>query len=179
MLADTPLAFTETLEQSRAFDEREWRRRARRGSAGRGVATFAARDAAGRWVGTMGGVIESAGQALLVSVFVVPEHRGGGVADLLLDEVLRWAHVEAGATRIRLLVHEANPRAAAFYARQGFVRTGRTEAYPLDPTAREVEMARPLGAGTDPFTGPSTRPSARPSARPAMGLVGDTRPRYG
>ena len=146
MLADTPIAFTETLQASQAIDEGEWRRRARRGSAGPGAATFAAVDVDGQWVGTMGGVLERVGHALLVSVFVAPSHRGGDVADLLLGVVLRWAREEAGAHRIRLLVHEANPRATAFYARHGFTRTGRTEAYPLDPSALEIEMARPLPA---------------------------------
>ncbi|NHC46219.1 GNAT family N-acetyltransferase [Motilibacter sp. K478] len=166
MLADTPLAFTETIEQTRRFDEREWRRRARRGSAGTSIATYAAVGPGGDWLGTMGGVLERPGRALLVSVFVVPERRGGPVADLLLRTVLRWARDEAGADRIRLLVHEANPRAAAFYARHGFTATGRTEPYPLDPAAREIEMDRALGLGD-------------PDAAAPTGLVGDTSAQYG
>nr|MYU48324.1 GNAT family N-acetyltransferase [Streptomyces sp. SID7803] len=42
--------------------------------------------------------------------------------------------------RVRLYVHENNPRAAAFYRRFGFVPTG-GESVPMpgDPSARELE----------------------------------------
>ena len=81
---------------------------------------------------------------LLVGVYVAPGHRGrdAGVADALLDAVERWA---AGhGTTLRLHVHEDNPRALAFYERRGFVRTGHTEPYGLDPTRSEIEMVEQL-----------------------------------
>src|SRR4051794_13330969 len=177
MLVDTPIAFTETVEQSRSFDEREWRRRARRGQSGTACATFAAVAEDGRWVGTMGGVLEAVRSALLVSVFVRPEARGTRVADLLLDAVLGWSRDEAGADRIRLLVHEENPRAAAFYARRGFVPTGRTEAYPLDRTAREVEMAMRLDAPEGTSARASGPDTDRLRSRPASGRARDPQER--
>ncbi len=46
------------------------------------------------------------------------------------------------AEALYLLVHEGNARARAFYRRQGFVDTGRTLPYELEPAEREVEMRR-------------------------------------
>jgi hypothetical protein len=76
----------------------------------------------------------------LVSVFVDPAHRGAGLADRLLAEVLRWARSRPGATRMTLHVHEDNPRAQGFYRRWGFRDTGVRVPYNLDPTQNEVEM---------------------------------------
>jgi ribosomal protein S18 acetylase RimI-like enzyme len=177
MLADTPLAYTETLEQSRTFDEQEWRSRARRGQAGGSAATFVAADEDGGLVATMGGVLEAVRSALLVSVFVRPEYRASGLADRLLDEVLRWAREEAGARRIRLLVHEENPRAIAFYARSGFRPTGRTEPYPLDPEAREVELAMGLDASPGTAARSSRADTDRFRSRPAFGRARDPQER--
>ena len=53
------------------------------------------------------------------SVFVVPEHRGGGLVARLLDHLARVAR-DAGALDLRLYVHEANARAICAYRRSGF-----------------------------------------------------------
>ncbi|MDX6327740.1 MAG: hypothetical protein QOI83_123, partial [Streptomycetaceae bacterium] len=45
------------------------------------------------------------------------------------------------ADRVQLWVHERNPRAEGFYRRVGFVRTGKTMAFPLDESQTEYEMA--------------------------------------
>jgi GNAT superfamily N-acetyltransferase len=82
--------------------------------------------------------------ANLVTVYVAPAHRGTGVTDLLLDSVLSWVARQDGVRTLALLVHEQNGRAAAFYARRGFRASGRTEAYPLDPSQRELEMVLPI-----------------------------------
>lgn len=140
MLADTPIAFGETLAEARLVREPEWRRRAARGS-GSGRTSLAAIDASGRWLGTMGGYLEL-GRPTLVTVYVTPDARGAasGVADALLAGVAEWA-AEHGDV-LGLLVHEDNPRAIAFYERAGFARTGRRVPYPLDPTREELELER-------------------------------------
>ncbi|WP_441245093.1 GNAT family N-acetyltransferase [Kitasatospora sp. McL0602] len=141
MLADTPLAYLETHAQALAYDESEWRFRAvRANEPGRfGVVAVGPE---GGWVGTMGAYLTEPGLAVLVGVWVHAEHRGRGlrVADTLLDEVLGWARTEGAAERIFLEVHESNSRAAAFYERRGFVRTGRTRPYGPDPDTVEIEM---------------------------------------
>lgn len=140
MLADTPIAYLETLETARGHGERHWRRSA----AGRpsGV-KLAAETPAGRWVGTMAGVLAE-GVPTLVAVYVSPDFRGRrtGVTDALLDAVEAWAREHGD--QLRLEVNEFNPRAIAAYESRGFVRTGRTLPYPLEPPSLELEMVKSL-----------------------------------
>jgi GNAT superfamily N-acetyltransferase len=81
---------------------------------------------------------------MLVGVYVAPDRRGdgAGVTRALLDEVERWA-LGHGPT-LRLEVHEDNPRARRFYEKLGFVLTGRTSTYPLEPGGLELEMIKRL-----------------------------------
>ena len=143
MIRDTPLAFGETLDAALANSEATWRMRGARGTDGRGIFVVAIDETDDRWVGTMGGFVED-GHALLVGVYVSPSHRGrrNGVAEALLEHVEDWAR--AIGTTLRLHVHEANPRARAFYERLGFVATGQLFPYVLDTSARELEMIKRL-----------------------------------
>ncbi len=140
MLADTPIAYLETLEAARRHGEGHWRRSAR--GHGRGV-KLVAETSAGRWVGTMGGVLAE-GVPTLVAVYVSPDFRGRrtGVTDALLDAVEAWARDHGD--QLRLEVNEFNPRAIAAYESRGFVRTGRTLPYPLQPPSLELEMVKLL-----------------------------------
>lgn len=141
MLADTPLAFGEHLAAARDHTEVIWRQRGARGTNPQ-TCSFAAVTQSGRWVGTMGGFIEN-GAPLLVGVYVSPDYRGpGGPADELLAAVEQWA--AARNDRIALHVHAENPRARSYYASRGYVETGVTIPYVLDPTAIELEMVKAL-----------------------------------
>lgn len=137
MLADTPLAFIETLETAQGHPEQEWRMRGARNS------LVAVDDATGRWVGSAG-VVMSEGSPLLVGVYVSPSHRGRelGVLTTLVARVEEWARVRGGT--LALHVHEDNPRARRAYERLGFEATGRTFPYELDATQREFEMRKAL-----------------------------------
>ena len=53
------------------------------------------------------------------SLFIVPEHRGHGLVDLLLDH-LAGAAAADGAIDLRLYAHQSNARARRVYARCGF-----------------------------------------------------------
>ncbi|MCU1475039.1 N-acetyltransferase [Amnibacterium sp.] len=141
MLADTPIAYLETLETALGHDEAYWRRRARPRTDG-GITVVAVTDD-GRWVGTMAG-IPGAGGPTLVGVYVSPAFRGrrAGVTDALLDAVETWARGHADV--LRLEVNELNARARAAYEQRGFVLTGRTSPYPLDPPSLELEMIKRL-----------------------------------
>lgn len=138
MLADTPEAFLEHLADAERHDEATWRTRAARGY-------MVAILPNGRWVGTMG-VHQGAADLtpFLVGVYLSPDVRGAryGIADALLAAVEHQA--SATADRILLEVHEDNARARAFYGRHGYVETGRSRAYPLDTTKRELEMLKRL-----------------------------------
>ncbi|RKT19575.1 ribosomal protein S18 acetylase RimI-like enzyme [Streptomyces sp. 1114.5] len=145
-LLDTPLAFGETHEYASYQGEGNWRARTNWVNEPDKIGLVAVAPD-GEWVGTMLSV-PSKGQADavdLIGVWVAPEHRGRarGVADALLDAVLAWARGR-GAARMLLGVHEANPRAAAFYQRRGFAYTGGETPYVLDASARILEMALPL-----------------------------------
>ncbi|GAA1400733.1 GNAT family N-acetyltransferase [Kitasatospora putterlickiae] len=145
-LLDTPMAFLETHETALAHGEEEWRSRVRKVNEPGAVGLVAVTGTPGEWIGTMIGRTPEPGTAMLAGVWVAPEHRGRerGVTDRLLDAVVAWARDQAGARRLVLTVHEDNARAAGFYRRRGFDFTGATKAYPLDPAARELEMALPL-----------------------------------
>ena len=147
-----PVAFLETYEQAVAKPDSHWRARA----AGRSHATrsrqFVAVAPGGDWAGSVtvlveepgaedifGGVIEQR-QAHLVAVYVRPEHRGGGPTRGLFDAAVAWAWSLEGVERVRLYVHERNPRAMAFYLRYGFVRGGGAAQVPGDPSSQEYEM---------------------------------------
>lgn len=143
MLADTPLAFLETLETARAHPEEHWRRRAANASTSSRL--FAAVDDGGRWLGTMGGFhATGARDPHLVGVYVTPAFRGRehGMTDALLDAVIGWARPRSG--RLLLEVHEHNPAAIRYYERRGFAFTGRTVPYPLDRSTIEREMVLDL-----------------------------------
>lgn len=143
MLADTPLAFTETLECARLRSDEQWRERTRSGNSPTGV-RVAAIASDGRWIGTMGAYIPPIGTPVLVGVYVAAPFRGSvpGVTDALLEAVEEWAR-ERGDT-LTLLVHERNARALAAYAKRGFQLTGRSEPYELNPSERDLEMVKPL-----------------------------------
>lgn len=144
MLADTPLAYNETLEQAQARPEHEWRAKAGRGD-GPGSTLLVAEDEDGAWLGVMGGWVSPAHGPMLVGVFVDPSSRGKGlnVADALLDGIIAWAEGEGSA--LALEVHAENERAIRFYARRGFVATGRSIDYTLPPYGQEIEMRLNLG----------------------------------
>jgi L-amino acid N-acyltransferase YncA len=56
------------------------------------------------------------------SMFVVPEHRGRGLVELLLDTMAEEARA-AGAIDLRLYAHSSNQRALEAYRRCGFEKT--------------------------------------------------------
>ncbi|MGW6203431.1 GNAT family N-acetyltransferase [Streptomyces sp. NPDC055089] len=152
-----PVAFLETYEQAAERSDDFWRERTAGGSeAGDGGARqFIAEAPDGSWAGTVTVLIErpdgevrfgeaaAVHQAHVVGVFVRPEARGRGLAEELFRAGTDWAWSlgEPLIARVRLYVHEDNPRAAAFYRRIGFVPTGESVPMPGDPTARELEYA--------------------------------------
>ncbi|MFD3543641.1 GNAT family N-acetyltransferase [Streptomyces sp. NPDC058662] len=132
------LAFLEDPEQAAAQPDEFWQQRAARVAQGRKARQFIAEAGDGRWLGTVTLLVEEAGstdffeqvvereQGHLVGVFVRPEQRGTGLTEKLFEAALEWAWSLEGPAlgRVRLIVHEDNARAEAFYQRFGFVATG-------------------------------------------------------
>jgi ribosomal protein S18 acetylase RimI-like enzyme len=54
------------------------------------------------------------------SLFILPDHRGSGLVERLLDHVAQAA-AAAGALDLRLYAHESNERALRVYRRCGFL----------------------------------------------------------
>ncbi|WP_430381508.1 GNAT family N-acetyltransferase [Streptomyces arenae] len=116
-----------------------------------GARQFIAETPDGEWAGTLTVLIEEAGttdwagqpverrQGHVVGVFVRPEHRGNGLIKALFDAGVAWAR-EQGAERVRLLVHERNPRAQRAYRKAGFVPSGVLVPFDKDDTESELEL---------------------------------------
>jgi ribosomal protein S18 acetylase RimI-like enzyme len=150
MLADTPIAYLETRAQALRRPEAQWRAWARDGSSQASITVVAITDE-GRWVATMMSKVPlGASGAYLYGVYVAPSHRGRaiGVTDALLGVIEEWAATRGGS--LSLEVNEDNARAVAAYRSRGFVETGVTRPYPLDPAQRELEMRKPLTLASPP-----------------------------
>jgi ribosomal protein S18 acetylase RimI-like enzyme len=151
-LADDPEAFCAVLEQEQRFDEAAWRERL--SSPGttwllaRVEVTGGAAGVAGEVVGVVAGVVavETLDEATadLVSFWVRPEARGGGVGSALIEAGCDLARSD-GRTRVTLEVGDHNVRAQRLYARHGFEPTGHTSTMPPPKDhVTEHQLARDL-----------------------------------
>jgi ribosomal protein S18 acetylase RimI-like enzyme len=95
-------------------------------------------------VGTATGMRAGDGDTLVVGMYVAPEARGQGCAQLLLDAIADLAS-QRQDRRLVLEVSESNLRAASCYRSYGFVETGRRRAMERDPTIIEIELRYLLG----------------------------------
>jgi GNAT superfamily N-acetyltransferase len=144
-LADTPDAFWATLEEERLRPVEAWRA----ALADPAAATFLA-VRSGVDVGLVVGRARTdvVGDAGLYAMWVAPSARRSGVGHALIGATLAWAR-DAGFTRVRLFVTDANAAAVATYAAHGFVATGRTGT--LQPPREHItehELAIDLTAPT-------------------------------
>jgi ribosomal protein S18 acetylase RimI-like enzyme len=94
-------------------------------------------------VGLAVGVLRDDGDMNVFSVFIMPEHRGIGIAQDLMAMIEGWGSTR-GANRAVLEVEGNNDRARAFYAGFGYLPTGATEAYPGRIWLQRIELAKPL-----------------------------------
>jgi RimJ/RimL family protein N-acetyltransferase len=140
MLLDVPLAYGSTFAREVAFDDQVWHDRIRDGAA-----WLAFRGELPLGTVTMWRVPgRPDDEACLVAMWVPAHARGTGVADALVGALLDHA-AALGLGRVTLDVADDNSRAAGFYERLGFTRTGRTGELPHVPGVGEFEMERPLG----------------------------------
>lgn len=147
-----PVAFLETYEEALARPDAFWQDRAAGASHGTTARQFVAVAGDGQWDGTVVALVEEAGtedffgrrvaqrQAQIVGVFVRPRARGVGVTEALFSAAAEWALEQPGLERVRLHVHQDNPRAEGFYRKFGFVRTGEVVPEPGDPSKVDHEM---------------------------------------
>ncbi|WP_308113817.1 GNAT family N-acetyltransferase [Arthrobacter sp. ISL-30] len=146
MIADTPMAYIESLASARRQTETQWQARAGTMSGPDSITLVADDGTEGsRFCGLMRVVLRHPHapgtplQAVLSSVYVAPERRGLGLADNLIDAA-KEAAVELGAEVLELGVHEENDRAKRFYQRHGFSLNGASRSYPQHKSKRELLM---------------------------------------
>ncbi|MEO8138117.1 MAG: GNAT family N-acetyltransferase [Gemmatimonadota bacterium] len=137
-LSEAPEAFGSTLAREVARSPADWQRWLSPG------ATFILDTSTGP-MGMVAGVPDNEDQAIvhLMAMWVHPELRGTGAADLLVDAVVIWGE-GVGASALRLDVIAGNDRARQLDERHQFRPTGHTAERPRDG-ATEIQMTRPLG----------------------------------
>ncbi|WP_250028219.1 GNAT family N-acetyltransferase [Paractinoplanes maris] len=146
MLADSPLAFLETLADAAARPHEAYRQRIVQASAGDSIANFVADPGhGGRLIGHAGGTVapEFPGETVIFAVYVTPAHRGGKVLAELIEAVNEWTRA-AGRKRALLEVVVGNDRAVRAYEKLGFTDTGERVPHPVIPTLTELRMRRSL-----------------------------------
>jgi GNAT superfamily N-acetyltransferase len=138
-LADSPRAFSSSYEREMARTTEDWRR-----WMSPGVTLILTMEGEPR--GLVAGVRDKEDSSVvhLMAMWVHPDLRGTGAADLLVSSVKKWA-AEVGATRVRLDVVEGNERARRCYERAGFRATGRTGVVEKNGDI-EIEMSCPVEA---------------------------------
>ena len=140
MLLDAPRAYGSTFAREVVFDDQVWLERIRDAASwlalGQGLplGSLTMYQVPGR----------PEDEATLTAMWVAAHARGTGVADVLVTALLDHAR-DLGLRRVTLDVADDNSRAAAFYERLGFVRTGRTGELPHAPGVAEFEMECVLG----------------------------------
>jgi RimJ/RimL family protein N-acetyltransferase len=141
-LTDAPQAFYSTLATEEHRTEAEWR-------AGACTASwFAALDADGAPAGLVAVVHGGPppGDAMLISMWVSPAHRGTGLAGELVAAALDDA-AGAGADRLTLWVRTGNDRAIRAHQRMGFALQDPPPDAHDYRCEGELFMAREVAAG--------------------------------
>ncbi|TDC26641.1 GNAT family N-acetyltransferase [Micromonospora sp. 15K316] len=142
MLADSPLAFLETVADAAARPHAEYALRIASTSVGSQTAQFVA-DPGGRLVGHAGGTVLPSEPELTVvyAVYVTPDWRGSGLLSDLVDAVAAWSRA-CGRPELMLEVVVGNDRAYRAYQRLGFVDTGVRVPHPTVAAMTELQMRR-------------------------------------
>jgi GNAT superfamily N-acetyltransferase len=144
-LADAPDAYGSTLAREQAFTEADWRGRLAMSRTLSAVA-FAGEEPVG-----LVGAVPAAGAdmetnlttVMLVAMWAHPDHRGVGVGDALVTNVLQWA-AEKGWSRVVLRVADGNVAARKLFLRHGFVSTGARVPLESNPGVGTEVMAHAI-----------------------------------
>ena len=138
-LRESPDAYGSTYSDEAGFSAEVWQQRLA------GATTFlAVLDDEGRTlIGTVTGLTTEGDDLPVVAMYVVPDRRGSGCANLLLDAVADLGRRQE-ARRLVLCVTDLDGRAARCYRRYGFVPTGNRHPMDRDPDLVEIELAYPV-----------------------------------
>jgi RimJ/RimL family protein N-acetyltransferase len=142
MLADSPLAFLETLATAAARPHEAYRARIAQATRGSRLAQFIA-DPGGPLVGHAGGTVmpDDPATTVVFAVYLTPAYRGGKVLAELIDAVAQWSR-ECGRDELMLEVVTGNDRAVRAYEKLGFEEVGDPVPHPIIPVLTELRMRR-------------------------------------
>jgi len=134
-LLDSPDVFATTYAIAEQYSESQWRDRA--SCKTRYQYILAIKQGAA--IGIIGGIQNYEREFNLVAMWVNPQFRGRGIADLLIFAIKELA-ISKGHNRIVLSVSPYNSRAVSFYSRHGFVFIPEWELVPLSSGERNQKM---------------------------------------
>lgn len=144
MLADSPLAFLETLATAAARPHAVNQQRVAQAARGCRLAQFVA-DPGGRarLLGHAGGTVlpDDPNETVVFTVYVTPPWRGGKMLAELVESVAEWSRA-CGRHRLMLEVADGNRRAIRAYEKLGFEDTGERVPHPVLPQFTELRMRR-------------------------------------
>ena len=134
-LADSPDAFGSTFASEAQRPDSEWSSRlAPSDGSARNLPLVAEFD--GQPIGLAWGRIEDSDPELayLYQVWVMPDYRGLGAGQMLVEAVIAWAEAQQ-ARQLELAVTRGDSPATRLYARLGFEPTGQ-----IDPVRPEADL---------------------------------------
>lgn len=143
MLADSPLAYLETLAQAASRSHEGYRQRIGMAAEGPQLSQFIADPGDGPLIGHAGGteIPEDPRVTIVFSVYLTPQHRGGKVLASLVEAVADWS-TRAGRNELMLEVVVGNGRAVRAYEKLGFEDTGVRLPHPTVPVMTQLQMRR-------------------------------------
>lgn len=133
-LLDAPSAFATKYQDADARTEEQWKEMTTNCSAGTEGSMFFAYDENSNAVGMVGGFRDKNDRDAvhMVAMWVAPDARGSGAANLLVEAVLTWAK-SIPVKRVIVATTAGNDRALRLYQRMGFAEP--TGASPHVPHA--------------------------------------------
>ncbi|GAA4594019.1 RimJ/RimL family protein N-acetyltransferase [Actinoplanes octamycinicus] len=143
MLADSPLAFLETLAQAAARSHEGYAQRLGMSADGPELSQFIADPGDGPLLGHAGGtaIPDEPHVTVVFSVYLTPAVRGGKLLAQLVDAVADWS-TAAGRHELMLEVVVGNGRAVRAYEKLGFQDTGVRLPHPTVPVLTQLQMRR-------------------------------------
>lgn len=134
-LLDRPDVFSATYDTAEKYSQSQWRDRASHKTQYQYILAIQATRA----IGIIGGTQNPALEFNVVAMWVNPEFRGKGIADLLISAIKNLA-ISKGHSRIVLSVSPNNSRAVSLYSRHGFVFIPEWESVALSSGEKNQKM---------------------------------------
>lgn len=134
-LLDRPDVFLATYDAAEKYSQSQWRDRASHKTQYQYILAIQATRA----IGIIGGTQNPALEFNVVAMWVNPEFRGKGIADLLISAIKNLA-ISKGHSRIVLSVSPNNSRAVSLYSRHGFVFIPEWESVALSSGEKNQKM---------------------------------------